>query len=1008
MIPLELTITDFRSYRGPETVDFKGLSRVCIVGNNGSGKSTLITAMLWALFGKSPMRGHGELIRTGADSAMVEFTFAVGQEIFRVLRTAKQQKSGIKTEAALVRITEAGDEEPLDDSVISVNRTVQRILGMDYDTFTSASVLLQGQADSFSAMAPANRKELLANILGLSLCEEIATLARSKARGFDAKGSARSEELTRISEELEALKESPKELEAAQKETEAVKESIKAAKKLVENARQNKEKLASALSELAILDEKLKAKADELGKIEREKARLEMKLQELKEKISHREEIESQAKEFDKLSAKDKELDNAKSSVLDDRNRILILEKEIAEWESELREEIAELRERKNSIQRELKDLRPLLARKEKLTEAHKEFVAANEALTALRKNREEGEDLERKIAALKANIAKEEASIKTQIGEKEALAQKLQSDIERNPPEQIEKEIFEIGRRLEELAKLEEQKDAIKEEADAAKSRIAAITSEIKGLVGLLETDRSKLDILEKSETPNCPLCNQPLDEEHREAVDSELKGKILATENLLEEIDLKKTELTRKVEEFRKKWKELNAVIESGKDLPKRHGELTEQLKSIQKSKDELQNTMTRIKELRSKLKKENFCIPERQAVRELQDKFETVAIPKEAIVEAEKNVEKFKKKQAQFDRIADADKREKKLKTEFEKTRRELEKTQAKLEQQKEIAEQKGEIEKLTKKIEEVGYDESAHNEIKKRLAKIATAPENLQKLEQASAKTEELEEQIREKQEKHSAIQEEIENLKNERAEKSKGLPDKKIVENEIARAESAHDKAVEKHRAALVALTEAKVRVEEMKKLEGKQKELKDEIDKVSETARLHRLLGEIMGKKGVPAFVIARALPEIDLEADRLLSLLTGNELALKLTTFRGEDGKEGETLDIRIADEDNERPYESFSGGETFRVDFAIRLAISRFLARRSGQPLSTLIIDEGFGTQDTEGLSLLAEAIRVVEPEFALILVITHLENFKEEFEQVIEVRKIPQRGSVATVYA
>ena len=63
-------------------------------------------------------------------------------------------------------------------------------------------------------MAPADRKELLANMLGLSLCEEIASLGRSKARGFDSKGSAHSEELTRISEELDAKNEAQKELEA--------------------------------------------------------------------------------------------------------------------------------------------------------------------------------------------------------------------------------------------------------------------------------------------------------------------------------------------------------------------------------------------------------------------------------------------------------------------------------------------------------------------------------------------------------------------------------------------------------------------------------------------------------------------------------------------------------------------------------------------------------------------------------------------------------------------------
>ncbi|RKZ28612.1 hypothetical protein DRQ36_10195, partial [bacterium] len=170
MIPLELTLENFRSYRGPETVNFSGLRRVCIIGQNGSGKSTLIAAMLWALFGKSNLN-TSELIRTGAKSTRVELLFSAEQDKYRVIRIAKRRKSSASTQASLARLTDHG-EEPLEDGVKSVNTTIERILGMDYYGFTSASILLQGNADRFSSMAPAERKEFLAEILGLSLCDE--------------------------------------------------------------------------------------------------------------------------------------------------------------------------------------------------------------------------------------------------------------------------------------------------------------------------------------------------------------------------------------------------------------------------------------------------------------------------------------------------------------------------------------------------------------------------------------------------------------------------------------------------------------------------------------------------------------------------------------------------------------------------------------------------------------------------------------------------------------------
>jgi len=104
------------------------------------------------------------------------------------------------------------------------------------------------------------------------------------------------------------------------------------------------------------------------------------------------------------------------------------------------------------------------------------------------------------------------------------------------------------------------------------------------------------------------------------------------------------------------------------------------------------------------------------------------------------------------------------------------------------------------------------------------------------------------------------------------------------------------------------------------------------------------------------------------------------------------------ETLDIIISDEMGERPYEMYSGGEAFRVNFAIRLAISKLLTHRAGAKLQFLVIDEGFGSQDVQGRTRLVEAIDTIKNDFEKILVITHIEELKEEFPIRIEVSKGP----------
>jgi DNA repair protein SbcC/Rad50 len=76
--------------------------------------------------------------------------------------------------------------------------------------------------------------------------------------------------------------------------------------------------------------------------------------------------------------------------------------------------------------------------------------------------------------------------------------------------------------------------------------------------------------------------------------------------------------------------------------------------------------------------------------------------------------------------------------------------------------------------------------------------------------------------------------------------------------------------------------------------------------------------------------------------------------------------------------------------------VNFAVRIALSKLLARRAGTQLQTLVIDEGFGSQDGQGREKLVGAIRSIQDDFAKILVITHIEELKDEFPTRINIVK------------
>ena len=250
------------------------------------------------------------------------------------------------------------------------------------------------------------------------------------------------------------------------------------------------------------------------------------------------------------------------------------------------------------------------------------------------------------------------------------------------------------------------------------------------------------------------------------------------------------------------------------------------------------------------------------------------------------------------------------------------------------------------------------------------------------------------------------------------------------EEDIARAEQEIE-AIGKETASLdelerqyaAAETERRSRQEEFQTLTGqvqhlefmlkqyaetdlRRKEAEVKLKELSKRRELYEQLVTAFGRTGVQALLVESALPELEAEANRLLGRMTDNTMHLKLETQRiPQRGEPVETLEIKVADALGTRSYETFSGGEAFRINLALRIALSKLLAQRSGAPLPTLFIDEGFGTQDTTGRERILDVIQSIADDFERILVITHMDEMKESFPVRIEVEKRDD-GSTFTI--
>ncbi|MEW6141921.1 MAG: SMC family ATPase [Chloroflexota bacterium] len=230
-----------------------------------------------------------------------------------------------------------------------------------------------------------------------------------------------------------------------------------------------------------------------------------------------------------------------------------------------------------------------------------------------------------------------------------------------------------------------------------------------------------------------------------------------------------------------------------------------------------------------------------------------------------------------------------------------------------------------------------------------------------------------------------------------------VPGRLSVAEEALRRLGDEERILRDHAAAL------QEKIRRYAELEAQGWERERQRKEAAEEASVFKQLAEAFGKKGIQALLIEQAIPEIEDEANRLLGRMTDGRMALKLETQKEARSKKGaviETLDIRIADELGSRNYEMFSGGEAFRINLALRIALSKLLVNRAGASLPTLIIDEGFGTQDTSAREKLVDAIRSIQDEFKKIIVITHLEDLKDAFPVRINVTKTGEGSMIEVV--
>jgi exonuclease SbcC len=316
----------------------------------------------------------------------------------------------------------------------------------------------------------------------------------------------------------------------------------------------------------------------------------------------------------------------------------------------------------------------------------------------------------------------------------------------------------------------------------------------------------------------------------------------------------------------------------------------------------------------------------------------------------------------------------------------------------------------LEAINAELKEIGYDTTSHDAARKSESENRKYEDEVRALERARASLAPLEREIKELQAQEAAQEKETARQQAEYQEAAGALAQELAQAPDLQSAEALFFRLQENENRLRLEVGAARQKVQVLEDLKVRRKNLQAQREASARQVGQYRQLEQAFGKDGIPALLIEQALPEIEARANDILDRLSDGVMTVRFITQaaykekKREDFKE--TLDIQISDGAGTREYELYSGGEAFRVNFAVRLALSEILAHRAGARLQTLVIDEGFGSQDAHGRQRLVEAINLVRKDFAKILVITHIDELKDAFPARIEVEKTASGSKVHVV--
>jgi DNA repair protein SbcC/Rad50 len=1004
MIPIQLTLKNFLSYRDA-TLDFRGLHTACICGSNGAGKSSLLEAITWTLWGESRAVSEDDVIHTGAKDVRVDFIFEANQQTYRVIRT--RTRGGNAVLEFQIKIP-SGFRSLTGKGVRATQDLILEHIKLDYDTFINSAYLRQGRADEFMLKRPSERKEILAELLKLNQYDELEDRAKDISRQF----KAQAEELERCLESQRNQLQQQKTIAQKQADLEAEINQLQQLQafdniqlqslQVVQHQRQNWEQ------QLNFVRQQYQNLTQDCDRLQQEKSAISTQLSALDNLLAQEEEIKTGYSQYqmlqfqeESMGAKFEEYTRAQQTRQQKQQQ---LNKQINDIERQLQHTEAQLA----ILLQQEQELQQTLSKTDEVEAALAQLTAARNRLTQLDQLQLQVSPLLQQRTNLQNQLNRAHAGIVARLEQLETTQNQLQRASQRQP--KLQQAVMEVAIQIEELEKKRVYLQRVQEKGQERRHLIERLQAHQRDFEKLLGELQQKLQMLQN---PNaiCPLCERPLDEHHWDRVVDKTKSQYKDAEDELWIVRERMAVSDREIQVLRQEYREIAQELSHYDSLREQRGQLAAQLQATTDVEQQLEQIAIERQRLEQALQVGDFAHDLHAELHQLEQYLTQLSYSEQDHALARNEVERWRWAEIRLSQIKEAAKRHAQIETRKPELLAQIAQLKTRIQQDATESECAKQIAALDRCIAEIGYNTEQHNHLRASVRKAQSWQLRYQQLlgaqqqyPQLKARGQELEVSLQARLAERQHLVNQIDDIVRQLEASANPTAQIHTLEQQM----SSRRRTLDEQLAQLGRLQQLSHQLETLKvQYEQKQQQLQE----VRRQYRIYQELSQAFGKNGIQALMIENVLPQLEAETNQLLSRLSANQLHVQFVTQKaGRSGKSTkknakliDTLDILIADARGTRAYETYSGGEAFRINFAIRLALAKLLAQRSGAALQLLIVDEGFGTQDAEGCDRLIAAINAIASDFACILTVTHMPHLKEAFQARIEVTKTQQGSQV-----